>query len=69
MHHTRSHEKVQVAVQEKQVEADPQKIQAQEVPEAEEQGEDLPECVDHQPSSFERGKPRSIISLIPYKSN
>jgi hypothetical protein len=32
-------------------------IQAQEVLEEEEQGEDLPECVDHQPSSFERGKP------------
>jgi hypothetical protein len=30
------------------------------VQEAEEQGEELPECVDHQPSSFERGKPRSI---------
>jgi hypothetical protein len=26
------------------------------VQEAEEQGEELPECVDHQPSSFERGK-------------
>jgi hypothetical protein len=30
------------------------------VQEAEEQDEELPECVDHQPSSFERGKPRSI---------
>jgi hypothetical protein len=36
---------------------DPQETQAQEVPEVEEQEEDLPECVDHQPSSFERGKP------------
>ena len=25
--------------------------------------EDLPECPDHQPSSFLRGKPRSILSL------
>ena len=25
--------------------------------------EDLPECPDHQPSSFLKGKPRSIISL------
>jgi hypothetical protein len=25
--------------------------------------------MDHQPSSFERGKPRSIISLLLYKSN
>jgi hypothetical protein len=42
---------------------------AQEVLEVEEQGEDIPECVDHQPSSFERGKPRSILSLLLYKSN
>jgi hypothetical protein len=34
----------------------------QEVPEADEEvGEDLPECPDHRPSSFERGKPRSIF--------
>jgi hypothetical protein len=33
----------------------------QEVPEADEEvGEDLPECPDHRPSSFERGKPWSI---------
>jgi hypothetical protein len=33
-----------------------------EVPEADEEvGEDLPECPDHRPSSFERGKPRSIF--------
>jgi hypothetical protein len=31
------------------------------VPEADEEvGEDLPECPDHRPSSFERGKPQSI---------
>ena len=58
-----------VAVQEEQTRIDPQEVQAQEVPEKEEQGEDLPECVDHQPSSFERGKPRSILSLLLYKSN
>jgi hypothetical protein len=39
------------------------------VPEEEEQEEDLPECVDHQPSTFERGKPQSILSLLLYKSN
>ena len=27
--------------------------------------EDLPECPDHQPTSFLKGKPRSILSL-PY---
>jgi hypothetical protein len=33
----------------------------QEVPEADEEvGEDLPECPDHRPSSFKRGKPWSI---------
>jgi hypothetical protein len=53
-----------VAVPEEQTETDPQEIQAQEVPESEEAGEDLPECVDRQPSSFEKGKPRSILS--PY---
>jgi hypothetical protein len=62
-------EELPVAVQEKQTGNDPQKIQAQEVPKEEEQGEDLLECVDHQPSLFERGKPRSILSLLLYKSN
>jgi hypothetical protein len=60
---------VQVAVQEEQAGSDPQELQAQEVLELEEQGEDLPECEDHQPSSFERGKPRSILGLLLYKSN
>jgi hypothetical protein len=35
----------------------------------EEQEDDLPECVDHQSSSFERGKPQSILSLLLYKNN
>ena len=26
--------------------------------------EELPECPDHQPSSFLKGKPRSILSLL-----
>jgi hypothetical protein len=60
---------VPIAVQEEQARADPQEIQAQEVPEEEEQGEDLHECVDHQPSSFEQGKPRSIPNLLLFKSN
>jgi hypothetical protein len=42
-------------------------VQEQEVPEADEEvDENLPECPDHRPSSFERGKPRSI-SLPVYK--
>jgi hypothetical protein len=44
-------------------------VQEQEVPEVDEEvGEDLPECPDHRPSSFERGKPRSTISLLLYKA-
>ena len=69
LHHTGSQEELLVAVQEEQTGTDPQEVQAQEVPEEEEQGEDLPECADHHPSSFERGKPRSIISLLLYKIN
>jgi hypothetical protein len=68
MHHTGSQEELPVAVPEVQARVDPQEIQAQEVPEAEEQGEELPECMDHQPSSFERGKPQSILSLLLYKA-
>jgi hypothetical protein len=62
-------EELPVAIQEEQTESDPQETQAQEMSEVDEQEEDLPECVDHQPSSFERGKPRSILSLLLYKSN
>jgi hypothetical protein len=67
LHHTGSHEESQVAVPEEQTWTDQEEPQAQEVPEEEEQGEELPECVDHQPSSFERGKPRSILSFLLYK--
>jgi hypothetical protein len=69
MHHTGSQEELLVVVSEEQAGIDQQEVQAQEVQEAEEQGEELSECVDHQPSSFERGKPWSIISLLLYKSN
>jgi hypothetical protein len=61
LHYTGSQEGISVAVlkePEEQLEA-----QEQEVPEADEEvGEDLPECPDHHPSSFERGQPRSIFS-------
>ena len=69
LHHTGSQEELLVAVQEEQPETDPQEVHAQEVLEEEDQGEFLPECVDHQPSSFERGKPWSILSLLLYKGN
>jgi hypothetical protein len=69
LHHTGSQEESQVAVPEEQTGTNLQELQAQEVPKEEEQGEDLPECVDHQPSSFERGKPRSILKSLFYSSN
>jgi hypothetical protein len=59
LHHTGSQEVTPVAALE-----DPEEqseVQEQEATEAEEEVvEDLPECPDHRPSSFERGKPRSI---------
>jgi hypothetical protein len=59
LHHTGSQEVTPVAVHE-EPEEQPE-VQEQEVPEAnEEVSEDLPECPDHRPSSFERGKPLNI---------
>jgi hypothetical protein len=61
LHHTRSQEVTPVAVPEEPEEQ--LEVQEQEVPEAEEEvGENLPECLNHRPSSFERGKPQSIFS-------
>jgi hypothetical protein len=40
-------------------------VQPQEVPEADKEDvEELPECLDHHPSSFERGKPRIISPSV-----
>ena len=39
-------------------------MQHQEVPgEGEPEADDLPECPDHQPATFMKGKPQRIISL------
>ena len=51
-----------------ELEADPQEesqeVQHQEIPREEEPKDDhLPECPDHQPTIFVKGKPWSIISL------
>jgi hypothetical protein len=63
LHHTGSQEVTPVAIHEEP--EDPPEVQEQEVPEADEEvGEDLPDCPDHRPSSFERGKPRSISLLV-----
>ena len=60
LHHIGSQEELQVAVQEEQTGTDPQEVQAPEVPEEEEQGEDLPECVDHHPSLSNKASPGAL---------
>jgi hypothetical protein len=62
LHHTGSQIENPVVVPEEPEEQ--LEVQPQEVPEADEEDvEELLECPDHRPSSFERGKPRSIFSL------
>jgi hypothetical protein len=68
MHHTGSHEE-SVAAEPVAIEEVPQEELAQEVQADEDVVNELQECLDHRPSSFERGKPRSILSLLLYKSN
>jgi hypothetical protein len=65
---TRSQEE-SVAAEPEAVEEVPQEEPAQEVQAEEDIVDELQECPDHRPSSFERGKPRSILSLLLYKSN
>ena len=44
---------------------DNQEAPQQIAPESEEQAlEELPECPDHKPTTFLKGKPRSILSLL-----
>jgi hypothetical protein len=63
LHHTRSNEEDLVAVLEEQEEQ--LEVPEQEVSEAAEGDvEELQECPDHHPSSFERGKPQSISPLV-----
>jgi hypothetical protein len=57
MHHTGSQEETPVA------ELGEQDMPTQEVHVDRELGEELQECLDHQPSSFEKDKPRSISPL------
>ena len=60
MHHTGSQTENPVVIPEEHEEQ--LQVQPQEVTEAnEEDVEELLECPDHRPSSFERGKPRSIF--------
>jgi hypothetical protein len=46
----------------------PQEVQPEET-EGEGPAADLLECPDHQPSTFLKGKPQSILSLLFYESN
>jgi hypothetical protein len=63
MHHTGSNKENPVAVPELLEEQ--LKVPDQEVPEvAEGDVEELLECPNHRPSSFERGKPRSISPSV-----
>ena len=60
MHHIGSQTESPVVIPEEPEEQ--LEVQPQEVTEADEEDvEELPECPDHRPSSFERGKPRSIF--------
>ena len=63
LHHTGSQTENPVVIPEEPEEQ--LEVQQPEVLEAnEEDVEELPECPDHRPSSFERGKPRSIFSPV-----
>jgi hypothetical protein len=53
-----------VAEPEEQDKGAPQDEPAQKVQADKEAGEELQECPDHRPSSFERGKPWSISPLV-----
>jgi hypothetical protein len=55
MHHTGLQEETLTEARAEQEEVD-----HPEEPEDAGQEEDLPECIDHHPSSLERGKPQSI---------
>jgi hypothetical protein len=63
LHHTGSQTDNPVIVPEEPEEQ--LEVQPQEVPEADEEDvEELLECPDHHPSSFERGKPQSISPSV-----
>ena len=67
--HLGSEEEITLLEFEEEEEGNPQEDPQVAAPEGVEQNpEELPECHDHHPTSFLRGKPRSIISLpVIYK--
>ena len=63
--HLGSEEEITLLEFDEAEERDQQKNPQVIVPEGVEQNhKELPECPDHRPTSFLRGKPRSIISLL-----
>ena len=63
--HLGSEEEITLLEFNKAEEGDQQENPQAAAPEGVEQNpEELPECLDHRPTSFLRGKPRSIISLL-----
>jgi hypothetical protein len=78
MHHLHNHlhlciiagsQEESVAAKPEAVKEVPQEEPAQEVQAEEDVIDELQECPDHHLSSFEQGKPQSILSLLLYKSN
>ena len=62
--HIGSTEEITLLELNEEEEGDQQEIPQAAAPEEEEQTpEELPECPDHRPTSFLKGKPRSILSL------
>ena len=47
-----------------EAEEENQEAPQQETPKSEQAPEELPECPDHRPTSFLKGKPQSILSLL-----
>ena len=65
MHAIGATEEITVLQYEVECQEELQEVLQQEVlGEGELDGEQLPECPDHQPSTFVKGKPRSILSLL-----
>jgi len=65
MHAIGATEEITVLEYENDTQEEHHEVQQQEAPgEGELDGEQLPECPDHQPSTFVKGKPRSILSLL-----
>jgi len=65
--HIGSTEEITLLEFNKEEEGDQQEIPQAVAPEEEEQTpEELLECPDHRPTSFMKGKPRSILSLLVF---